>query len=190
MIRKSFFCLAGVSNSCKVSWNVTHSKSQKAGRKRKTSVERKMSVEPPVITFDASVTAGRNGLGEQTGHWNDPKSKKQQSKEPGYCCLWGRVTGRPHTHRHRYMTSQIDYFSLIFAKVSTPACLELDPDSLAQVPSGLRNSVAKMSRWEEENITLVSMATWLDIQCLFTLCIHTHTHTRTKTKNSNWQSKY
>lgn len=26
-----------------------------------------MSVEPPVITFDASMTAGRNIFGEQTG---------------------------------------------------------------------------------------------------------------------------
>lgn len=32
-----------------------------------------MSVEPQVITFDASVTAGRNGLGEQTGRRIDPK---------------------------------------------------------------------------------------------------------------------
>lgn len=145
-----------------------------------------MSVEPPVITFDASVTAGRNGLGEQTGHWNYPKSRKQQSKEPGYCCLWGRVTGRPLTHRHPYIqTPQIDYFSLIFSKVFMPACLELDPDSLAQVPSGRRNSGAKMSQWEEENITLVSMATWLDIQCLFTLCTHTHTYKDKKL----WQSK-
>lgn len=140
--------------------------------KKEKSVE--MSEEPPVITFDALVTAGRNGFGAQTGSGNDPKSGKQQSKEPGYCCLcrmshWQTTRtlasrhARAHTHTRSSTIRQVHYLGLISAKVSVPACSELVPDFLAQVPSGQRNSCAKMSWWEKENVTFVRMATWLDI---------------------------
>lgn len=57
-----------------------------------------MSVEPPVITFDAPVTAGRNGFGAQTRSGNDAKSRKQESKGTWILLSLEEESLADHTH--------------------------------------------------------------------------------------------